>query len=74
MEKEEEEEEIFTAWPADDEEQDSAEEQEEEEEETERKRSLDIPRPSHSLTKRMLYRTLSKRFYLAQSSAHSPSI
>ncbi|XP_036425887.1 E3 ubiquitin-protein ligase CIP8 [Colossoma macropomum] len=56
MEKEEEEEEIFTAWPAEDDEQDSAEEPEEqedeEEEETDRKRSLDIPRLSHSLTKR----------------------
>ncbi|XP_017557676.1 E3 ubiquitin-protein ligase CIP8 isoform X1 [Pygocentrus nattereri] len=55
MEKEEEEEDIFTAWPAEDEEQDSAEEpeeQEDEEEETGRKRSLNIPRPSHLLTKR----------------------
>ncbi|KAL6455918.1 hypothetical protein MHYP_G00357690 [Metynnis hypsauchen] len=61
MEKEEEEEDIFTAWPAEHEQQDSAEDleeqedeevEEEEEEETGRKRSLDIPSPSHLLTKR----------------------
>lgn len=53
MEKEEEEEELFTEWPAKEGEQESTEEEDEGKEmETERKRGLDIHRPSVSLTSR----------------------